>query len=453
MILAACGGSGSSGGSGSPAAVSGVASMNAAAAEPPETAGDAAAAAATTVAASDAAAAASTIAPASDAAPAALRIASASDAAPATGTVTPEYPPEPIVEAAAIRHLYVSASGSDANPGTQALPFKTILKASQAATPGTAVHVAPGTYPGSFTTARSGTATARISYISDTRWGAKIVPPANSGLVAGWYNTGSYVDIIGFEIDGTQTLAGQRWTLGIMVRGGYNTIQANHVHHVATTSAACNSQGGSAINADTLNNGYQINFIGNVVHHIGVPGCQFIHGIYHSSSGQIKNNLIYQVGYGGIHLWHDASNIDIANNTIFATQYGIIVGAGDFYKSTTKKVDYVNVSNNIVYDNSTGIIEMGPTGSRNTYTNNLVFKNSRVNWALNSGHASDVTADPQFVSYNRDGGGDYSLRTTSPALGYGATAYAPSTDINGVARPQGGRIDIGAYELAGSGAR
>jgi parallel beta-helix repeat protein len=361
--------------------------------------------------------------------------------------------PDTAVAAAAVRHIYVSAAGSDTNPGTQTRPFKTILKASQAATPGTVVHVAPGIYPGSFTTAKSGSAAARITYVSDVKWGAKILPPANSRLVAGWYNTGNYVDIVGFEVDGTRTQAGQRWTLGIMIRGGYNTVQGNHVHHIATSAAACNSQGGSAINADNLQNGYQINFIGNVVHHIGVPGCNKVHGIYHSSSGTIKNNLIYQVGYGGIHLWHDASNIVIANNTVFSSYYGVIVGAGDFYKSTTRKVDNVHVSNNIFYDNVVGVVEMGPNGSRNTYTNNLVFKNSRTNWAIGRSHSGDVTADPQFVSYNRNGGGNYKLRQTSPAVGFGSPTYAPPTDILNVKRPQGGRVDIGAYEYAGTGAR
>jgi parallel beta-helix repeat protein len=368
-------------------------------------------------------------------------------------TAMEEESPEPVVAAAAVRHIYVSASGSDSNPGTQARPFKTIVKASKVATPGTIVHVAPGTYPGSFTTAKSGTSAARIRYVSDVKWGAKIVPPANSGLVAGWYNTGSYVDIVGFEVNGTRTQGGKRWTLGIMIRGGNNTVQSNHVHHIATTSAACNSQGGSAINADNLQNGYNINFIGNVVHHIGVAGCNKVHGIYHSSSGTIKNNLIYQVGYGGIHLWHDASNIQISNNTIFGNYYGIIVGSGDYYKSTTRKVDNVHVSNNVVYDNVIGVIEMGAQGSRNTFTNNLVYKNSRTNWAVRKSHSGDVNADPQFVSYNRQGGGNYSLRSTSRAIGYGSPTYAPPTDINNVRRPQGGRIDIGAYEYAGAGAR
>ena len=66
--------------------------------------------------------------------------------------------------------LYVSPSGADTNPGTQAAPFKTIVRAAKAATPGVTIRVLPGTYAGSFRTDASGTAEARIRYVSQTKW-------------------------------------------------------------------------------------------------------------------------------------------------------------------------------------------------------------------------------------------------------------------------------------------
>src|SRR5262249_41516366 len=83
--------------------------------------------------------------------------------------------------------FYVSTTGSDSNPGTQASPFLTLWKAASVAAPGTTVHVAPGTYSSSrycktpdvvgqvavcMTT--SGTASAPITFKSDQRWGAKL---------------------------------------------------------------------------------------------------------------------------------------------------------------------------------------------------------------------------------------------------------------------------------------
>jgi hypothetical protein len=57
-----------------------------------------------------------------------------------------------------------------------------------------------------------------------------------------------------------------------------------------------------------------------------------------------------------------------------------------------------------------------------------------------------VSANPQFVSYNPTGTGDYRLQSTSPAINKGTLSYAPTTDFLGVARPKGGAVDIGAYE-------
>jgi hypothetical protein len=58
-----------------------------------------------------------------------------------------------------------------------------------------------------------------------------------------------------------------------------------------------------------------------------------------------------------------------------------------------------------------------------------------------------VSADPKFISYNPTGTGDYRLQSTSPAIDKGTLTSAPTTDFLGVARPQGGAVDIGAYEM------
>ncbi|NQX64230.1 OmpL47-type beta-barrel domain-containing protein [Paenibacillus qinlingensis] len=339
---------------------------------------------------------------------------------------------------------YVATSGSDSNPGTQALPFLTILKASQVATPGTTVHVAPGTYVGSFRTNTSGTATARIRYVSDTKWGARLVPPVVNANGMIWDNQGSYVDIDGFEVDGN----GSDTRNGLYNEGSYVAIKNNHVHDIAT-NIACTGSGGAAINTDYYHYGIMTEVSGNVVHDIGYAGCSFIQAIYISTSGTVKNNLVYNTGGAGIHLWHDANNVTIANNTVFSSWFGIVVGGGDYWH-TTGPADYINVSNNIIYDNGYGISEQGDTGINNTYTNNLVYQNSTYNWSLHNGltHTGTITADPQFVYYNASGGGDYHLSYASPAIDMGLSTYAPLTDLDGISRPSGVSYDIGAYEYS-----
>jgi hypothetical protein len=336
--------------------------------------------------------------------------------------------------------LYVATTGSDANSGTQSAPFKTILKASQVAKPGTMVHVATGTYPGGFYTKANGTASARISYVSDVRGGAKIVPPANSTITVAWWNMGNYVDIVGFNVDGTSYQGGQKWYTGIATQGSYTVVKDNYVHNFATTADTCTANGGSGINSDNSAGGTNNKIIGNVVHHIGSTGCISIHGIYAVASGNVTNNLVYQIGNAGIVSWHAASDITIANNTITNNGFGIIVG------NSTTLADYINVSNNIVFNNAKGIAEEGNIGTHNTYTNNLVYQNGTLNWSLNNAHSGDIQDDPQFVDA---GNGDFRLKSTSPAINKGSPVYAPSTDLAGAVRPPGGGIDLGALQYKG----
>ncbi len=341
--------------------------------------------------------------------------------------------------------LYVSASnGSDSNSGAQSAPLKSITKAASLAKPGTTVHVLPGTYPGGFKTTTSGTASARIIYKSETKWAAKI-SPNNASYV--WDNRGNYTDIVGFEIDGSGSA---QTTHGLYIAGSNSSVQYNHVHHIAT-SATCNSAGGSAIGTDHYYLGVNNDVIGNVVHHIGTPSCAYIQGIYISTSGNVKNNLAYNIGAGALHLWHDATSVNVVNNTVASSGFGIIIGGGDFYHSSNNMADNCNVINNISFDNKYGVSEQGKTGPNNKYINNLVYKNSVMDWDLDSGksHSGSIAADPQFVTYDRIGSGlDFHLRSNSPALNSGSSQLAPARDINEVDRSLGGVIDRGAYEMA-----
>lgn len=339
--------------------------------------------------------------------------------------------------------LYVATTGSDSNSGTSASPLKTILRASQLVKPGGTVYVAPGQYTGSFKTSASGTASARIKYKSVTRWGAVIVPPSSGTNNTAWTNAGSYVDIDGFDVNGAVDPS-LVWRNGIYTTGSYNAINNNHIQHIGE-KAPCTSQGGSAINTDYWNYGVMTEVTGNVVNNNGYSGCRFIQAIYISTSANVKNNIVYQNGGAAIHLWHDANHVNVVNNTIFANGVGIVVGGGDYYH-TSGPADYVNVYNNIVVDNTYGIIENGDTGTHNSYVNNLVYGNT-TQWALQTSRESgSINADPLFVSYVRTGGGNYRLRRASPAANAGASAYAPPIDFDGVARPKGGAIDIGAFE-------
>lgn len=355
-------------------------------------------------------------------------------------------PPEPPLAPETEFHLYVAANGADSNSGTEQAPFRSIARAAQAARPGTTVHVAPGSYPGGFQTAASGTAKARIYYVSTRRWGARIVPPLDANAPAAWDNRGNYIDIVGFEVDGTVFRGGTKWSNGIYSAGSHDVIRGNHVHHIATT-ADCSSAGGAGIGIGSYYRGVRSDVVGNIVHDIGPAGCRFIQGIAIETSGSVKNNVVYRVSEAAIHLWRDADRVIVANNTVSGSNTGIVVGGGDFYH-TMGPDDHTRVSNNIVFDNQVGIAEQGATGRNNSYRNNLVSHNVDGDWRLGSGmtHTGTVDAPPEFLAYSRSGTPDFRLSSTSPAIGRGLADDAHPNDLRGAARNAVTGIDIGAYQ-------
>ncbi|MES2019213.1 MAG: DUF1565 domain-containing protein [Pseudomonadota bacterium] len=344
-------------------------------------------------------------------------------------------------------NYYVALNGSDANPGTAEQPFQSIARASKVALPGTTIHVAPGTYEGGFKTSMSGTEAQRIYYVSSVHWGARLVPPMTSDTKAGWDNRGSYVDIVGFEIDGSASRNGIKWTHGIYNGGSYAVVRANYIHHIAQDTP-CTGAGGAGIGVDSYYHGVQSDVIGNSVHDIGPFGCRFVQGIYISTSGSAKNNIVYNVGGAAIQMWHDANNVVVSNNTVAASMTGILVGGGDFYH-TKGPNDFTFVHNNIVFDNKYGISEQGATGVHNTYRNNLVYQNSDADWQLRNGltHSGTVAQAPLFVRYAKLGERDFHLTGNSPAIGKGIEEHSALTDVSGKPRSKTTGIDIGAYQF------
>lgn len=313
---------------------------------------------------------------------------------------------------------------------------------------GVVVHVAPGTYNQDVYTSRSGTANARITYVSDQKWGAKIVPLDTP--VFAWTNYGSYTNIENFDIAGKQCG-------GIGNEASYQIASGNNVHNAAD---GCDTgpNGGSGIN-DANYAGTNNQIIGNFVHDVGVsdPYCgrnshNKVHGIYHSHyGGVIANNVLINNCAYGIHLWHAASHTIIVNNTAVGNHLGgIIVGAGDAPCTTTGCTgdDFTLVINNIVaFNDGWGISEEGLAGPHNQYLNNLGFRNKTGDFSLLNGlRCSECITgkEPRFVHDTRTAQGNYHVHANSPAVGAGALTHSSRTDCEGVTRTP--PITIGAYQ-------
>lgn len=310
----------------------------------------------------------------------------------------------PIPPTKATSQLFVSPTGDDANSGDQSAPLRTLSHAAELAKPGVEVRVADGTYQGKLLTEASGTQDARITYVAENKWGAKIVGDGDKG--AAWRNNGDYVDVVGFDVSGSNTD-------GLTFGGSFGRMVNNRVH--GFTRGNCVS---------TNNEGYtlhDIDVIGNVA--FGCGKSELDHGIYVAHPrGVVANNISYgNKGYG-IQCWHQCADLDVSHNLVFNNaEGGIVIGHPDDEDGTANGVV---VSNNIVVHNGKdGIKESGETGTNNRYLNNLVWGNGDDNVGLNTGSkAGTIRSDPLFVDYKPDGSGDYRLQPSSPALGAGTDA-------------------------------
>jgi hypothetical protein len=366
-----------------------------------------------------------------------------------------------ITEPAAGAQLYVSTTGSDSNPGTSAAPFQTIGKASQVASPGTTVYVAPGTYVGDVHVTAPG-----VTYKSTVKWGAVIVPAASSSNLTGfWNDRAANVTIDGFLVDGS-TNPGQ-WTAGIYCDATNCTIRNNKVVNIATAPpGSINPSGATGIEIDGYYGDTGGFILNNVVGNVGLPnpGYNLRHCIYLAAYGTtVQNNIIFGCHEGyGIESWHGASQLTISNNLIFHSVRGVQVGSGNITGAMYNGGnDYTMVFNNIVFDGdltdwrTLGIEEGadsstgGSIGTHNQYSNNCVSVAGAWNLSVSS-HENDANGTPTFVNYQPDGSGDYHLVDGSYCTDQGIPSlggqFAPAADFDGIARPVGGLYDIGPYE-------
>ena len=214
--------------------------------------------------------------------------------------------------AAVSANFYVSVTGNDNNDGSQSSPWRTISAAGSRVGPGSVVHVEPGTYAEAPYITVSGQSAARICFISDVRWGAKIIGTAieNYGIAV----MGDYFDVDGFDV----TNINPSGHLGIISQGSYNRIVGNVVHDVAPIGGADGLGGAGIMIGDITKHDNDV--LQNVIYNIGNFNVNWasIHNIYYENKyGLIANNFSFRSQGCGIQLWHNAGHLVIANNTIF----------------------------------------------------------------------------------------------------------------------------------------
>jgi len=353
--------------------------------------------------------------------------------------------------------LYVATTGSNSNNCSSTAPCATIAYASTLATPGTTINVAPGAYTGDITLTTGGTATAPITfactgYVQGTTWPCKITGDGSSASSSVWdIETGvEYVIIKGFEITGTSDAHGifMGWS-GSGSNTGYNTIEYNYIHNIAST-ANCSSDGGAAIDTGQQTSTGHNQIIGNIINTIGGganTSCQTVQGIYDSTQYDVvENNVVGNVAYGGIQNEHGGGNDTWVNNTVYNCAWGFIIGDSEGNTTTG-----MYVANNISVNNLKGGFVEQPLLSSGgaSYTNNNAYGNP-TNFQLGSSGATPtgtVTSNPNFTNYQANGSGTYTLQAGSPAIDAGTSTNAPTTDVRGQAQTTPPTIGAYSYPL------
>lgn len=387
----------------------------------------------------------------------------------------------------------VSPSGNDANAGSAAQPWKTLIKAATTVQAGDTVLVNNGTYAG-FRMRTSGTAAARITFKSKTKYGAKITSPGPNNdpdLIA--ILSASYVTIDGFEVSGAPRA-------GIGVRSMF-TDDGSDTRDNIVQNCYCHDNGLPSGGAhDGIFTGFALNFTAqdNICDHNGE------HGIYISNSADnpiVRRNVCSNNRASGIQLNADLNTGDgnqdgiisnwlVEGNTIFGN--GTSGGAGinldgDINGICRNNLIYNNLasgialfqidggapsSNNLIVNNTIynpnsnrGAILMQDGAGNNTVFNNILISGKGMDigpgstfqhdynivssyvGASASAHESSATAAQLFVNA---GANDFHLAAASPALNSGVATFngknAPANDIENNARPSGAAFDRGSYE-------
>jgi len=340
--------------------------------------------------------------------------------------------------------LYVSPNGSDQADGSSSRPWQTIGEAVAHVHSGDTVHVLPGTYlvGMGIVTSANGKSDKRIKYVSEVKWGAKII--ATGGMPsAAWENSGNYVDIVGFDITGDGNE-------GILNRASHVRIIGNHVHNFPATFCKLRSPTAAAINSGANYSAEDNDVIGNVVHDVGYPkACNVGQGIYHANKGgRIENNVSFRNSAYGVCLWHAATANVVTNNLLYDNGLGGVWIGADPANGKTNENSVI--ANNIIYRNGDWAIREDGNVGGNRYEHNLIYGNGHGDKLLliRNQDVATIHADPKFVHFLPDGTGDYHLMPGSPALGSASPDNLPPQDFYDTRRTHS---DLGPFARPSAG--
>lgn len=381
--------------------------------------------------------------------------------------------------------------------------YTAIQPAADDAQPGDTVLVFPGRYVG-FNTVRSGTSVAPIVYkaagsfalgdsvIIDQKCPKPVVTHLDS-FVRGniQIRNTDYTVIDGFVVEKNQERAGINaiYSKGVIIKNNLSRLNArwniftgwspilqvvNNICH--TTTQGTNSPRGPehgiyVSNSNVANDSVLIR--GNICYGNAGSGIQ-VNGdcFYPDSNGvtdgqinnaRVENNILYNNRVKGFSLAGMANSV-VINNLTYNNADGSYGAAGIHLASEPDCPEGASdniVANNTVVESRMPGIKVTDFSANNVIFNNLVlapYNSDRecacADWVGSSFFDSNfclvystTVMNSHFVNPT---GLDFHLKQTSTAINRGVASdrgkNAPGVDLEGKARPAGGRFDLGAYE-------
>jgi hypothetical protein len=295
---------------------------------------------------------------------------------------------------------------------------------------------------------------------ANARWKGGSGDNSTSDPIVNTQESLSIWGVDGFEVANNIVKDGTREGIDIKTGSRNGSVHDNYITGQASISGTYQGyQGGPALyieanrsasfNIDVYNNVVT----GNIADGIVIADEETDKGDL--SNVRVYNNLVYGNGQQGINpgrgiaVTSNVRNLEIINNTVANNVQALEIDGTNYTIGGYKPTD-VLVRNNIFADSTyrNGLIE---DAGKVTLDNNLftdkfekLYEGGTGIDNLNANNNTKVKS----VGFVNSGGNDYHLTSGSPAINTGSSQigqYA-QRDKDGVQRPQGAGVDIGAYE-------
>ncbi len=332
--------------------------------------------------------------------------------------------------------FYVSTSGNNSNPGTEAAPWRSVQHAADTVGPGSTVNVRGGIYEELVSINESGNASDGFitfrSYPGETAIldASQFTPGPRSGILT--IHNQSYVRIEGFEIRNYRTAEHSLTPMGISVIGAGSHIELlnNNVHHIEQNfngrdgpGHGANGFGIAVYGTDAKTPITDLIIDGNQVHHLktgsseslvvngNVTNFRITHNVVHDNNnigidvigfehtapdpavdqardGLVSGNLVYNITSRGNPAYGDEQSSDgiyvdggtrvlIEQNIVHDVDFGIELASEHQNRATS----YITARNNLIYHCNTAGVSIGgyaPERGRtdhSTVVNNTLYEN------------------------------------------------------------------------------